>query len=188
MVDPGRIGADARREDGPACGEPLRGVVPGRQSASLSGLERVRAWARRTVSLPPLCHLVGLRVSQVEPASVTVTLPGSPWLNNGVGILVAPDLLSAAAAELAGMTVAGAADRTRLVALNAQAMRMAREGDGPFSAHGTVVHAGRTFIREILVSSTIRDLTAGAGLRLEDRGAHNLKGLDHEWELFAVRD
>jgi class 3 adenylate cyclase len=41
---------------------------------------------------------------------------------------------------------------------------------------------------EILVSSTIHDLTVGSGLRLEDRGAHKLKGLDKEWQLFAVRD
>jgi class 3 adenylate cyclase len=41
---------------------------------------------------------------------------------------------------------------------------------------------------EILVSNTIHDLTVGSGLRLEDRGAHKLKGLDQEWTLFAVRD
>jgi class 3 adenylate cyclase len=40
---------------------------------------------------------------------------------------------------------------------------------------------------EILVSSTVRDLTAGSGLPLSDRGVHTLKGLDGQWQLFALR-
>jgi uncharacterized protein (TIGR00369 family) len=40
---------------------------------------------------------------------------------------------------------------------------------------------------EILVSSTVRDLTTGSGLPLSDRGVHTLKGLDGQWQLFALR-
>jgi class 3 adenylate cyclase/pimeloyl-ACP methyl ester carboxylesterase len=39
---------------------------------------------------------------------------------------------------------------------------------------------------EILVTGTVRDLVAGSGLRFDDRGAHELKGLPGEWQLFAV--
>ncbi len=39
---------------------------------------------------------------------------------------------------------------------------------------------------EILVSATVRDLTAGSGIQLVDRGGHELKGLDGQWALFAV--
>jgi class 3 adenylate cyclase len=39
---------------------------------------------------------------------------------------------------------------------------------------------------EILVSSTVKDLTAGAGINFSDRGAHLLKGVPDEWRLFAV--
>lgn len=39
---------------------------------------------------------------------------------------------------------------------------------------------------ELLVSSTVRDLTAGAGLRFEDRGMHELKGVPEPRRLFAV--
>lgn len=39
---------------------------------------------------------------------------------------------------------------------------------------------------EILVSSTTRDLSAGAGLVFEDRGEHLLKGLDGSRRLYAV--
>ena len=39
---------------------------------------------------------------------------------------------------------------------------------------------------EVLVSSTVKDLVAGSGLELEDRGLHSLKGVPDEWRLFAV--
>ncbi len=44
-----------------------------------------------------------------------------------------------------------------------------------------MAHAG-----EVLVSSTVRDLVAGSGLRFADRGLHSLKGLPGEWQLLAV--
>jgi class 3 adenylate cyclase len=40
---------------------------------------------------------------------------------------------------------------------------------------------------EVLVSRTVRDLLAGSGIALEDRGSHALKGLDDPWQLFAAR-
>jgi len=39
---------------------------------------------------------------------------------------------------------------------------------------------------EIYVSRTIRDLVAGAPIRLESRGIHQLKGVPGSWEVFAV--
>lgn len=39
-----------------------------------------------------------------------------------------------------------------------------------------------------LVSSTVRDLVAGSGLRFEDRGRHLLKGLPEDVHLYAARD
>jgi len=38
---------------------------------------------------------------------------------------------------------------------------------------------------EILLSATTRALIGAAGLAVEDRGSHVLKGLDGEWQLFA---
>ena len=40
---------------------------------------------------------------------------------------------------------------------------------------------------EILISQTVRDLTAGSGLVYEDVGDHELKGLTGPWRLFSVR-
>ena len=39
---------------------------------------------------------------------------------------------------------------------------------------------------EVLVSSTVKDLVAGAGLVFETRGARSLKGVPGEWAIFAA--
>lgn len=39
---------------------------------------------------------------------------------------------------------------------------------------------------EVLVSRTVVDLVAGSGLELQDRGHHDLKGIDTAWQLFAA--
>jgi class 3 adenylate cyclase len=39
---------------------------------------------------------------------------------------------------------------------------------------------------EILVSSTVRDLVAGAGIEFEQRGEGELKGVPGQWQLYAV--
>jgi len=40
---------------------------------------------------------------------------------------------------------------------------------------------------EVLVSSTVKDLVAGSGIRFADRGARRLKGISDEWRLFAAQ-
>jgi class 3 adenylate cyclase len=39
---------------------------------------------------------------------------------------------------------------------------------------------------EVLVSSTVKDLVAGSGLRFEDAGEHELKGVPDRWRLYRV--
>jgi class 3 adenylate cyclase len=58
---------------------------------------------------------------------------------------------------------------------------------------GVAVHIGARIVAtaeagEILVSSTVRDLVAGSGLRFVSRGRRMLKGLQEEWELHAVEE
>ena len=58
---------------------------------------------------------------------------------------------------------------------------------------GIAVHIGarvmgKTGPGEVLVSSTVKDLVAGSGLRFKDRGVHELKGVPGEWHLFAVEE
>jgi class 3 adenylate cyclase len=41
---------------------------------------------------------------------------------------------------------------------------------------------------EVLVSRTVKDLVAGSGLEFSDRGAHTLKGVPDEWQLYAAAE
>ncbi|MGH9766074.1 MAG: alpha/beta fold hydrolase, partial [Blastocatellia bacterium] len=46
--------------------------------------------------------------------------------------------------------------------------------------------AAQSTVGEVLVSSTVKDLVAGAGIRFTERGARALEGGLGEWRLFAV--
>jgi class 3 adenylate cyclase len=39
---------------------------------------------------------------------------------------------------------------------------------------------------EVVVSRTVKDLTAGSGLTFEDAGEHELKGVPDRWRLYRV--
>ncbi|MGH2765074.1 MAG: adenylate/guanylate cyclase domain-containing protein, partial [Actinomycetota bacterium] len=56
---------------------------------------------------------------------------------------------------------------------------------------GIAVHIGARIAAlaragEVFVSSTVKDLVAGSGIEFDDRGAHALKGVPGEWQVFAV--
>jgi pimeloyl-ACP methyl ester carboxylesterase len=56
---------------------------------------------------------------------------------------------------------------------------------------GIAVHIGARVAalagaHEVLVSSTVKDLVAGSGLRFADRGNRSLKGVPGEWHIYAV--
>jgi class 3 adenylate cyclase len=56
---------------------------------------------------------------------------------------------------------------------------------------GIAVHTGARVAAEadggeVLVSSTVKDLVAGSGIAFSDRGAHELKGIPGEWQIFAL--
>lgn len=56
---------------------------------------------------------------------------------------------------------------------------------------GVAVHVGARVVSlagpgEVLVSSTVKDLVAGSGLRFRDRGMYDLKGVSGTWQLYSV--
>jgi class 3 adenylate cyclase len=58
---------------------------------------------------------------------------------------------------------------------------------------GIAVHIGARVMAEagpgeVLVSRTVKDLTVGSDIAFEDRGAHELRGVPGDWELFAVTE
>jgi class 3 adenylate cyclase len=63
-----------------------------------------------------------------------------------------------------------------------------RPGDKP---RGIAIHAGARIMSladggEVLVSETSRDLVAGSGIRFEDRGEHELRGLEGMRRVYAA--
>ncbi len=57
---------------------------------------------------------------------------------------------------------------------------------------GVAVHIGARVAAsaqpgEVVISSTVKDLVAGSGLRFSDSGVHTLKGVPGEWRLFSVQ-
>jgi pimeloyl-ACP methyl ester carboxylesterase len=59
-------------------------------------------------------------------------------------------------------------------------------GVGGIAVHIGARVAAKAAPDEVLVSSTVKDLVAGSGLRFADRGAHVLKGMPDEWRLYSV--
>ena len=58
---------------------------------------------------------------------------------------------------------------------------------------GIAVHVAARVLAEsepgdILVSSVVRDLSAGSGLLFRDRGTHTLRGVEGDWHLLALDD
>jgi pimeloyl-ACP methyl ester carboxylesterase len=56
---------------------------------------------------------------------------------------------------------------------------------------GIALHIGARVVAtakpsEVLVSSTVKDLVAGSGIRFADRGTHVLKGVSGKWHLFSA--
>jgi class 3 adenylate cyclase len=63
-----------------------------------------------------------------------------------------------------------------------------RRGDdvGGIGVHIGSRIAGLAGPGEVWVSRTVKDLTAGSGLEFDARGAHALKGIPEQWELYAL--
>ena len=58
---------------------------------------------------------------------------------------------------------------------------------------GIAVHTGARVASlarpgQVLVSSTVKDLVAGSGIRFDDHGISELKGIPGQWHLFAVAE
>jgi class 3 adenylate cyclase len=61
--------------------------------------------------------------------------------------------------------------------------------DGKVGGLGVVIGArvgSKAQAGDILVSQTVKDLTAGSGLMFEDAGEHQLKGVPDRWHLYRV--
>ena len=71
-------------------------------------------------------------------------------------------------------------------ALLPRALERVAAGDPGDAVHIGARVAAQAEPGEVLVSSTVKDLVAGSGIRFEDRGTHELKGIPGEWRLYTV--
>jgi class 3 adenylate cyclase len=65
-------------------------------------------------------------------------------------------------------------------------IELINQGIGGIAVHIGARVAALAEPREVLVSSTVKDLVAGSGLVFKDRGLHALKGVPDEWHLYAA--
>ena len=59
------------------------------------------------------------------------------------------------------------------------------------AVEGIAVHIGARVVAkagpdEVLVSSMVKDLVVGSGIKFKDRGTHRLKGVPEKWRLYLV--
>jgi class 3 adenylate cyclase len=63
-----------------------------------------------------------------------------------------------------------------------------REGDvGGIAVHIAARVAALAEASQVLVSRTVTDLVTGSGIRFDDAGTHELKGVPGAWQLFSVQ-
>jgi class 3 adenylate cyclase len=84
--------------------------------------------------------------------------------------------------------------RDNVAQLNVQIRAGVHTGEVDITDHdigGIAVHIAARVVAaaqpgEVLVSSTVKDLSAGSGINFTERGAYALKGVPDKWRLFAV--
>ena len=84
--------------------------------------------------------------------------------------------------------------RASLLKLDLQIRGGIHTGECEISADkvvGLAVHIGARVVRkaapgEVMVTATVKDMVAGAGVEFTDEGVHALRGIPGEWRLFAV--
>ncbi len=74
------------------------------------------------------------------------------------------------------------------VGLHSGEVEMRGDDVGGIAVHIAARVSGSAHPGEVLVSSTVKDLVAGSGMRFQDRGERSLKGVPDTWRLFAVAD
>jgi class 3 adenylate cyclase len=84
-------------------------------------------------------------------------------------------------------------ERVRTLGMNVRGglhtgeIEMQREDVGGIAVHIAARVVGLAGAGEVLVSSTVRDLVAGSGIKFQDRGSHMAKGLSEPLRLFAAQ-
>ena len=77
-------------------------------------------------------------------------------------------------------------DRDLRTGIHAGGIEVRGDDVGGIAVHLAARVMGEAEPGEILVSRTVRDLVVGSEIAFSDRGAHQLKGIEGEWQLYSV--
>ena len=140
MVGGAFVGTDPR----PVTDEPVRGVIAPPWLTSLSGIERMRLYARRGLPATPFARLTGYGIGHVSTGALTGTLKAS-------GHLVFPpaynlSALSSQALYACGITAVDAEMELDPITVSVQYFRSLRPQPGNFLARARVLNSSSYFV------------------------------------------
>lgn len=112
----------------------------------MSGLEIAHAWIKEELPAPPICHLTGMRVVEVEEGRSVCAMPATAWLTSPTGLLQggAITLVAETALLFAIQSTVPAGGKYALVDLKANFLRPVPPDGGELIAKGKVVHRGKS--------------------------------------------
>lgn len=129
-----------------ATSEPARGGYGDLRLLGLSGLEQLRTGLRFLGPRPPISHLIGISFDSISEGTSAFSMPASPWLQSPAGVIPGGVLAMLADAPL-GTAVHSAlppATAYTTAELSMTFLRPATVRSGRISAHGQLIHVGRS--------------------------------------------
>jgi uncharacterized protein (TIGR00369 family) len=126
---------------------PLEGeVLDPEKFKGMSGLEIAHAFIKEELPAPPICHLTGTRVLEVEEGRSVCSMPTTAWLASPTGLLQggAITLVAETAMLFAIQSTVPAGGKYALVDLKANFLRPVPPDGTELIAKGTVVHRGKS--------------------------------------------
>jgi uncharacterized protein (TIGR00369 family) len=128
--------------------EPVRGSFAYLEQPGvfgMRGLDQLQLFIDRKLPAPPLTHLTGLVVEEVEVGSSTWSIPASPWWQTAAGVFAGGTFGFVADAALAGAVFTTLPKGIALLTsdLSMNFLEPADPSSERLIAKGTVIHAGR---------------------------------------------
>lgn len=125
--------------------EPARGGHLDPRLFGLPGVEQLRSFFRGLGLPPPLAHLTGMFITEVEPGAATFTMPASEWLLSPVGYiqLGVQAMLADASLGCAVQTALPPATPYTTSDLSISFLRPVVADGKDLVARGRLIHAGR---------------------------------------------
>lgn len=139
--------------------EPVRGGNLDPRLFGLSGLEQLRSFFRGLAPPPPLAHLTGMFLTEVDEGTATFTLPASEWLVSPPGYIQLGVLAMLADAALGCgiQTTLPPATPYTTSDLSLSFLRPVVADGGQLTARGRVINAGRSLALSDVEISDARD-------------------------------